>query len=93
MATIHIPALVQDVTGGRETVELAVPENGARTVRDILGELEGRFPGIKERLLEDGEIRPGLAVFIDGDQAGLGVSAKVRPDGVVFFLAPIVGGR
>ncbi len=94
MATVHVPSLLRDLTAGEEQVEVDIPAGQTMTVRDLLNTLERRFPGIQERLLDpdSNDLVPHLAVFIDGDPAGLGLLAKVHGEDNVFFLAPIVGG-
>ena len=45
MATVFIPALIRDLTGGQTRV--IVPGN---SVREVITQLETRFPGIAGRL-------------------------------------------
>ena len=94
MTTVHIPSLVRDLTGGAEQVDVDLAPDEKLAVREVLVRLEERFPGLAGRLLdqESGELVPGLAVFIDGEPAGMGLLAKVGRQDSLFFLAPIVGG-
>lgn len=93
MATVHIPSLLRDLTGGAEQVRVDISEGERMTVREVLEGLERRFPGMRARLLDaQGELVPHIAVFIDGEQAGMGLMAKVGAENDLFFLAPIVGG-
>ena len=64
--------MLQGLTGGVKQVE--VEGNNMRRVIDGLEEL---YPGIKDRLVEDGGIRPNLAVAIDGEVARMGLLEKV----------------
>jgi hypothetical protein len=50
------------------------------------------YPGIKDRLVEDGEIRESLAVAIDGDVAIMGMLTKVGENSEVHFVPAIGGG-
>ena len=92
MTSIYIPAPLRDLTGGAEQVEVEISPDQSRTVREVLAELEILHPGLEDRLLSDGDLAPGLAVFIDGEEAGMGLMAKVREGDQLYFLAPIVGG-
>jgi hypothetical protein len=94
MATVHIPSLLRELTQNAEQVEVDIPPGEKMSVREVLDRLDERFPGIKARLLDEtsGELVPELAVFIDGEPAGLGLLAKVQQEDAIFFLAPIVGG-
>ena len=87
MATIFIPSMLQSLTGGAKRVDL-----DARNVRQVIERLEDQFPGIKDRLVEDGELRPNLAVAIDGDVAIMGLLEKVGENSEVHFVPAIGGG-
>jgi len=91
MATVEIPSLLRDLTAGAERVEVDVPAEPF-TVADLLAALEARFPGFRERILEEGALMPNLAVFIDGEQGLLGLREKVRPGSIVLFIPPTMGG-
>jgi molybdopterin synthase sulfur carrier subunit len=87
MPTVVIPALLRKFTAGVERVE--VP---GRTVRELIRNLGDRFPGIADQLLEDGDIRPSVAVSIDGEMATGGVLDSVRDDSEVHFIPALGGG-
>ena len=87
MAKFFIPAQLKDLTSGIDCVEF-----DAATVRDALAELDGRFPGIKQRLCENDELSPALQVSINGEMSSQGMYAKIPPDGEVHFLPAIGGG-
>jgi sulfur-carrier protein len=87
MPTVWIPALLRNFTGGHESVQAA----GA-TVRELIDALERRYPGIKARLCDGSELRPGQAVVIDGQVARQGLSAEVKEDSEVHFIPAIGGG-
>jgi len=92
MATVHIPALLRDLTGGTEEVQVEVPEE-RMSVRRLIDELERHYPGIRDRLVEDDHLVYGTAVFVDNEQSRMGLLEKVGPDSHVHFLPPIAGGR
>ena len=87
MAKIFIPTMLQSLTAGVKQVDL-----DARNVRQIIERLEELYPGMKDRLVEDGEIRPNLAIAIDGDVAIMGMLEKVRENSEVHFLPALGGG-
>ncbi|MGH8064777.1 MAG: MoaD/ThiS family protein [Candidatus Entotheonellia bacterium] len=87
MAVVWIPSLLQSLTGGEETLVVS----GA-TVGEIIDNLEGRFPGIKDRLVEGGEIRPHIAVAIDGDVSPEGLEQDVRESSEIHFIPALSGG-
>lgn len=86
MVKVFIPPLLRDVVGGLELVEAA-----GSSVRQIVAALEARFPGIRERLCDGDNLRPGLAVAVNGTVSSVGLLQKVPDGGEVHFL-PAVGG-
>ncbi len=87
MATIFIPTMLQKLTDGTKKVEME-----ARNISQVIERLEELYPGIKDRLVEDGEIRENLAIAIDGDVAIMGMLEKVRENSEVHFVPAIGGG-
>ena len=87
MATIFIPTMLQKMTDGAQKVDMEV-----RNVRQVIERLEEIYPGIKDRLLEDGDIAPNIAVAIDGDVAIMGLLQRVGENSEVHFVPAIGGG-
>lgn len=87
MATVWIPSLLRDLCGGERIV--TVP---GRSVRQVIDNLEGCCPGIRDRLIEDGELRPDLAVSIDGETTQIGLLAVVADESEVHILPALGGG-
>jgi len=87
LPTVIVPAPLRDLTGDITEIEV-----NASTVRDAIEELDQQFPGIAERLRVDGDIRPGLAVAVDGAMSSRGLSQKLTPDCELHFLPAIGGG-
>lgn len=87
MATVFIPTMLQKISGGVKRVEF-----DAKNVRQVIEELERLYPGMKDRLVEDGAIRPNLAVAVDGEIARMGLLEKVAENSEVHFVPAIGGG-
>lgn len=87
MSTVFIPAQLRELTGGVTELELS----GA-TVRQLLTQLEERFPGISARLCIGDALSPSLAVSIDGSISSKGLQARVEGAREVHFLPAIGGG-
>jgi molybdopterin converting factor small subunit len=92
MATVHIPSLLRDLTGGAGEVDVPLDAGTEIAVDELLRRLDARFPGFSERLLYRGDLMPGLAVFVDGVQGHMKLKEKVGPASQVHFLPPIAGG-
>jgi molybdopterin synthase sulfur carrier subunit len=88
MPVAFVPAPLRSLTGDRETVEVT----GA-TVGQVVDELERRYPGIKARLCQGEELRPGIAVFVDTEIAPLGLLQPVQKNSEIHFLPAISGGK
>ena len=87
MATVFIPPLLRELTGGQ--TRLSIP---GESVREIIAELEKRFPGIEGRLCEGRLIRPGMAVVVDSEVSTAGLRHKLSEASEVHFLPAISGG-
>ena len=87
VAKVFIPTMLLPLTGGVKQTECQ-----GRNVRQIIDALEDQYPGIKGRLVEDGEIRSNLAVAIDGDVARMGMLERVLEGSEVHFVPAIGGG-
>ncbi len=88
MATVYIPTLLQALTGGRSTIEVA-----GGTVGEVIENLDRQWPGIGERLMEQGRLRANISVAVDGEVTPLGLLEDVGPASEVHFVAAIKGGK
>ena len=87
MPRAFIPALLRSLCGGVDCVDI-----DAADVRQVIDALEEQFPGLRDRLCDGGELKPGLTVAVDGHVSSVGLLQKVRPDSEVHFLPAIGGG-
>jgi molybdopterin synthase sulfur carrier subunit len=87
MATISIPLLLGDFTGGARQAEVA----GA-TLREILAALDALHPGIQARIHDGEKISPNLALVVDGKIATRGLATPVGPQSQVNILPTFGGG-
>lgn len=61
MITVRIPTPLRKLTNNEETVEVA-----PGTIGSAIQELQARYPGIRERLLDDsGQIRRFVNVYLN----------------------------
>ena len=87
MPVIWIPALLRDLTAGKEQV----PVPGS-TLRQAIDELESLYPGLKVRLLQDGQLRPAFSVVVDGMVSHLRLRQPLSELSEVHLLPAISGG-
>ena len=87
MATVVLPrSLIAILPGAQRRVDV---QRG--TVANVIDELEGAIPGIRNRLLDGGpSIRQHLNVFVDGQRADL--ATMVPAAGVVHVIPAVSGG-
>ena len=85
---VRIPTILRTYTGGEKAVEAS----GA-TLTDLIENLEANHPGLGERLLENGELRRFINVYVnDEDVRFEGGLAKELSDGDVVVILPAVAG-
>lgn len=87
---VLIPAPLRRYTGGESKVTGA----GA-TVAELLETLEGSYPGLKDRIVEDdGEIRRFVNVFVNGQNVRKlqGVETAVKDGDEVGIVPAMAGG-
>ena len=87
MPVAWIPSLMQKLTDGKHNVEIE-----GETVRQVVDALETRYPGFKDRIVQNDRIKTEIAVAIDGEIVTAGLRAKVGPDSEVHFLPALAGG-
>jgi len=87
MARVFFPSALQSLIGGQDVVETS-----GGNVREVIADLESRFPGIRDRLCEGDDLRPGMAVTVDGGVSSLGMLQRVNAEAEIHFLPAIGGG-
>ena len=87
MVTVFIPPVLRSMTNG--TTSIMLP---AETVRDVLDGLDDQFPGLRARLCEHNQLRPGLSVAIGSRICGRSLLERIPEGAEVHFLPAVVGG-
>lgn len=87
MVTVYVPTMLLPLTGGVKQVPVA-----AVNIRQVINALEELYPGIKDRLVADNQLRPDLSVAIDGEIARMGLLERVQENSEVHFVPAISGG-
>jgi len=88
-ATVRIPTPLRKLTNNEELVEVK-----AGTISQAIGELQNRFPGIKERLLDDaGAVRRFVNVYVnEEDIRFLQNQDTAVKDGDEISIIPAIAG-
>ncbi len=89
MATIKIPTPLRGYTAGQAVITVS----GA-TLNDVLIDLTGQHPGLKQHLFEGDELRGFVNVFVGEDNARdlAGLATPVGEHDAVRIIPSIAGG-
>ena len=87
---VKIPTPLRGLTGDADTVSA---DGG--TLEELVGALEGTFPGMKERLCDDtGALRRFVNVYINGEDVRFldGLSSPLKEGDEVSIVPAVAGG-
>jgi molybdopterin converting factor small subunit len=87
LPVVGIPSLLRDLTNGQKYVSVA-----GETVRQVIENLEQRFPGLQERLCDGDRLRPSITVIVDGSTSALKLRQRVQESSEIHFVISISGG-
>jgi MoaD family protein len=86
---VRIPTILRTYTGG----EKAVNGEGA-SLSALIDDLESNHPGLKERLIEDGDLRRFVNVYVNDEDVRFigGLEAELSDGDQVVVLPAVAGG-
>ncbi len=89
MTTVRIPPTLRDETGGQAALQAR-----GETVRDLLEDLTGRFPALRERIYADGDLARFVNVYVEGEDVRTreGLDTTVEDSSTVILLPAMAGG-
>ena len=87
MPTVFIPASLRKQTQGVQKLTV-----DAGNIREVLEQLELKFPGIRNRLCDGDRLKQGLAVAVDSQISNQGLLESVEPESEVHFVLTVPGG-
>jgi len=89
MATIKISTPLRRLTNGEAEVEVS-----GSTLEDAITDLDGKYDGIKEKLLEGGEIQKFINIYVDNEdvRVGDGLGTTLKENSVISVLPAVSGG-
>ncbi len=87
--TVRIPTPLRTLTGGADEVNAT----GA-TVREIITELEGRYAGIKDRLLDEKGVRRFVNIYVGDEDIRFldGLDTALKGGDQISIVPAIAGG-
>ncbi len=85
---VRIPTPLQRLTQGKEEVEGATG-----TIIEVIKDLDARFPGIAERITENGKVRRFVNIYLnDEDIRFLNTEETAVKDGDEVSIVPAIAG-
>jgi sulfur-carrier protein len=86
---VRIPTILRSFTGGQKSVEGA-----GETLGELLADLDGRFDGLQERLVDESGLRRFVNVYLNDEDVRFlgGLSAPVSDGDTITVLPAVAGG-
>ena len=90
MSTVRIPPTLREQTEGQAAIEAE-----GDTVRELLDDLTGRFPALRERIYPEGELARFVNIYVEGEDVRTqnGLDTTVKDSSTVILLPAMAGGR
>lgn len=86
---VSIPTILRSYTGNARSVEAS-----GESLKNLISDLDAKFPGLGDRLLENGQLRRFVNIYInDEDVRFMGsLDAKLTDGDSVTILPAVAGG-
>ena len=86
---VRIPTILRTYTDGAKSVEGA-----GGSLSELIDDLEGNHPGIKDRLIDNGDLRRFVNVYINDEDVRFigGLDAELSDGDQVVVLPAVAGG-
>ncbi len=86
---VRIPTILRTYTGGEKAVDAS-----GETLAALIEDLEANHPGIKDRLIESGDLRRFVNVYVNDEDVRFlgGLDAPVKDGDTVTVLPAVAGG-
>ena len=86
---VRIPTILRSYTGGQKSVD-----GSGATLEELFLDLDGRYEGLRERLIDDSGVRRFVNVYLNDEDVRFlgGLSAPVSDGDTVTVLPAVAGG-
>ncbi|MEV5963209.1 ubiquitin-like small modifier protein 1 [Kribbella sp. NPDC051952] len=88
--SVRVPTILRPYTQGVSEVSAE-----GSTLSEVLDSLDGSYPGIKSRVLDDsGELRRFVNVYVDDDDVRFadGLQTAIKDGGQISIIPAVAGG-
>ena len=90
MGNVRIPTPLRGLSGGKDILSVK-----AGSLKACIEELEGQYPGFRERLCDDsGEIRRFVNIYVNGEDVRFldGLSTPLKEGDEISIVPAVAGG-
>lgn len=89
MATVRIPTPLRTLTGGKDEVEAS-----GGTIAELVEHLEAKYPGIRDRLLDEKGVRRFINIFVGDEDIRFldGLKTELKGNEHISIVPAIAGG-
>lgn len=90
--TIHLPMILREYAEGAKSV--SIPSNND-TITEVLNTLEGKYPGVCSRLLDErGSLRRFVNIYINDDDIRMfqGMETRIPASAEISIIPAVAGG-
>lgn len=86
---VRIPTILRTYTGGEKSIE-----GSGSTLDELFADLEGRYDGLRDRLIDDTGLRRFINVYLNDEDVRFlgGLAAPVSEGDTVTVLPAVAGG-
>jgi molybdopterin synthase sulfur carrier subunit len=91
MPSVRIPTPLRKLVGEKDEITA-----NAKSIKDLIEDIERRFPGVKERLCdENGNVRRFINLYVNNEDIRFlkGVETELKESDVVSIIPAIAGGK
>lgn len=89
--TVRVPTILRTYTAGESDVAVEVGEGA--TLSDVVQALDAGYPGIAGRVLDAGQVRRFVNVYVNDDDVRFASGLETpTPDGTKVSIIPAVAG-
>ncbi len=87
---VRIPTILRTYTAGAKAVD-----GDGQTLAEVIESVENGHPGIKDRLVEDGDLRRFINIYVNDEDVRFvgGLTAPVSDGDTIVILPAVAGGQ
>ncbi|SCY71621.1 molybdopterin synthase subunit MoaD [Nitrosospira sp. Nl5] len=87
--TVNIPTILRPLTNNQKRIEIS-----GFNVLEVIDQLEHQYPGVKEKLITEGESHSFINIYVNDDDIrfGNGLSTQLRDGDSLTILPAVAGG-